>query len=48
MNDVKRVYYTDGCQFCRDHATELRVPPHDASERCESGGHSHCGCDRCF
>lgn len=23
-------------------------PPHDASRRCQSGGHTHCTCDRCF
>ena len=22
--------------------------PHNASERCESGGYSHCTCDTCF
>jgi hypothetical protein len=23
-------------------------PPHTASPRCQSGGHSHCTCDTCF
>lgn len=23
-------------------------PPHDASERCESGRNPHCSCDVCF
>lgn len=23
-------------------------PPHDASQRCESGGRPHCTCDACF
>jgi len=23
-------------------------PSHDASDRCESGRHSHCSCDTCF
>jgi hypothetical protein len=23
-------------------------PPHNASPRCQSGGHNHCTCDTCF
>lgn len=23
-------------------------PSHEASSRCESGGHAHCTCDTCF
>lgn len=36
----------DGCATCaRD---GRHGPSHDASERCESGGHPHCSCDTCF
>jgi hypothetical protein len=35
------------CSFCVEHAGKM-APPHNASPRCESGGHSHCTCDRCF
>jgi hypothetical protein len=27
---------------------EKHHPSHDASSRCQSGGHSHCSCDTCF
>lgn len=41
--------YHDDCRMCQ----EIRNaggfgPSHDASENCESGGHSHCSCDTCF
>jgi hypothetical protein len=38
------------CTYCdRERATKSGFHPHhDASERCESGKHSHCSCDTCF
>ena len=36
------------CDFCDKYEHEGMMPPHKASERCESGGHNHCTCDRCF
>ncbi len=27
---------------------DVMFPSHDASDRCESGKHSHCSCDCCF
>lgn len=35
------------CRYCDEHVSEFH-PPHDASDRCESGGRSHCSCDVCF
>ena len=38
------------CRTCdnnRDENNEFH-PPHDASDRCESGRHPHCSCDTCF
>lgn len=38
------------CKYCdreRDAGSTFH-PPHDASQRCESGKHSHCTCDTCF
>jgi hypothetical protein len=38
------------CTYCdRERAENNNYhPSHDASERCESGKHSHCSCDTCF
>lgn len=39
----------EGCSSCDEDPQGLRVmPPHDASERCESGKRSHCSCGSCF
>lgn len=38
------------CRICdnnRDDSNEFH-PPHDASDRCESGKRKHCSCDTCF
>lgn len=38
------------CPYCdrlRDEKAYL-YPPHDASQNCRSGKHSHCTCDTCF
>lgn len=35
------------CPYCDEQVSEFH-PPHDASDRCESGGRSHCSCDVCF
>ena len=35
------------CNYC-DGEKGTFHPPHDASERCESGMHAHCSCDTCF
>jgi hypothetical protein len=35
------------CKSC-DREKGSFHPPHDASDRCESGKHSHCSCDTCF
>jgi hypothetical protein len=38
------------CVYCdaeREHG-DGHHPSHDASPRCESGGHNHCTCDVCF
>lgn len=36
------------CTYCDAHRADAMMPPHDASFRCESGGHNHCTCDICF
>lgn len=36
------------CAFCDKHRDDSMMPSHTASERCESGKHSHCTCDACF
>lgn len=38
----------DGCTYCNQNRDTEMMPPHDASPRCESGGHNHCSCDICF
>jgi len=38
-----------GCSTCdRDPEGRQLMPPHTASDRCESGKHDHCSCDTCF
>lgn len=38
-----------GCPTCdTDPENKKMMPPHDASERCESGKYPHCSCDTCF
>jgi hypothetical protein len=36
------------CDCCNKEGLNFFHPPHDASERCESGKHPHCSCDTCF
>lgn len=36
------------CRTCAKLKDGELAPPHDASERCESGKHTHCSCDQCF
>lgn len=38
------------CKFCDEERAKNSDfhPPHDASDRCESGKHNHCTCDTCF
>jgi hypothetical protein len=36
------------CSFCDKYRDDPMMPPHTASDRCESGKHSHCTCDTCF
>lgn len=36
------------CTYCDKYRDESMMPPHDASDRCESGKHNHCTCDVCF
>lgn len=36
------------CAYCDKHKPGEMMPPHDASENCESGKHAHCTCDVCF
>jgi hypothetical protein len=35
------------CKSCDGETNDFH-PPHDASNRCESGKRSHCSCDTCF
>lgn len=35
------------CTLCKDNEGKY-YPDHFASKSCESGGHNHCTCDRCF
>jgi hypothetical protein len=45
----RRQYRVEGCSTCaRDPEGNQIMPPHDASNRCESGRRSHCSCDTCF
>lgn len=37
----------DHCSVCEKYAGQF-APAHDASPRCQSGGHNHCSCDVCF
>jgi len=44
-----REYRDAGCSTCaRDPRGMQMMPPHQASDRCESGKHNHCSCDTCF
>lgn len=45
-----RAFYIDGCTYCDSERRqgESCFPDHFASTHCESGGRSHCSCDRCF
>ena len=43
-----RRYHVEGCTYCARYKKGEMFPPHDASENCESGSHSHCTCDTCF
>lgn len=36
------------CAYCDREGANTFHPPHDASDRCESGKHAHCSCDTCF
>lgn len=42
---VGRKHLDTDCPVC---ARGGMMPPHNASPRCESGGHEHCSCDVCF
>jgi hypothetical protein len=37
-----------GCVTCSQRLPGEMMPPHDASDRCESGKRNHCSCDICF
>jgi hypothetical protein len=42
------------CEYCQKNImayeapASVMAPRHNASPRCESGGHPHCTCDTCF
>jgi hypothetical protein len=38
----------NNCPYCKAEGMNFFHPPHDASERCESGKRNHCSCDLCF
>lgn len=38
----------DSCSYCQDNKDDARMPPHDASDNCESGKRTHCTCDICY
>lgn len=42
-----RTHWSSECEFCVENRNK-RMPPHEASARCESGKQNHCSCDRCF
>ncbi len=46
----QRRYILSGglCVTCSQHIASEMMPPHDASDRCESGKRPHCTCDVCF
>lgn len=49
--DVKpkiRRQHVENCVFCAKFKATDFFPPHDASDRCESGKRNHCTCDTCF
>jgi hypothetical protein len=43
----RRRLYAD-CQYCQDHKNDSMMPPHKASDHCESGKRNHCTCDICY
>jgi hypothetical protein len=48
-SDLRQFGWTRVCSECdRVKANGGFGPPHNASPRCESGGHNHCTCDTCF
>ena len=38
----------EGCAYCEAHKNDSMMPPHKASDYCESGKHPHCTCDICY
>jgi hypothetical protein len=44
----RRRHKLPGCSYCKGEGANTFHPPHDASDRCESGKRNHCSCDRCF
>ena len=38
----------EGCAYCETHKNDHMMPPHKASDHCESGKHPHCTCDICY
>lgn len=47
----QRRYILSGgqCVTCSQYTPgDGMLPPHDASDRCESGKRNHCTCDTCF
>ena len=47
-NEYTKNIIAIGCQYCSDHINDDMMPPHIASDKCESGKHNHCTCDICF
>jgi hypothetical protein len=48
-SDLRQAGWTRVCSECdRVKANGGFGPPHNASPRCQSGGHNHCTCDTCF
>jgi hypothetical protein len=46
----RRVSRDPGCAYCKELLAEGTdfAPPHEASQRCQSGKRNHCSCDTCF
>jgi len=44
----EKIFFDPDCPYCVREGKGNFCPPHDASEACESGKHSHCTCDYCF
>lgn len=36
------------CAYCDAHRDDSMMPPHTASQSCESGKRPHCTCDVCY